>query len=315
MLTIAPLKRWSIKYYNATARRRGGRHRHEESQWRTRRVLLEGKMRALVWICAGDAAGAAKLAGLSDADRAGGQAHLDVVARWLDDGIALNGAYGRAFGRRDNHGFDLTFAAAKSVSLLRTVGDDVTQKAVTAAHATAVSEALSRSSWPARLCRRHPGAVHQDRRAGPGDADRAAAGIRRLRGRDFIAFGWRTDRRSRWSTHNFPPMPSLVCANSSSGVHLRNAGITVRACHVEGRRADRSGHATADEATLLGIKPKSALLLITRITYDQNGTPCEFSRDLFRGDRTALAVTAQGRGIATGRDANTASVTLQSQAV
>ena len=74
-------------------------------------------------------------------------------------------------------------------------------------------------------------------------------------------------------------------------------------------------NATADEATLLGIKPKSALLLITRITYDQNGTPCEFSRDLFRGDRTALAVTAQGRGIATGRDANTASVTLQSQAV
>ena len=72
-------------------------------------------------------------------------------------------------------------------------------------------------------------------------------------------------------------------------------------------------NATGDEATLLAVKPKAALLLITRITYDQNGTPCEFSRDLFRGDRTCLAVTAQGRGIGSRPDANTASVTLQSQ--
>ena len=75
-----------------------------------------------------------------------------------------------------------------------------------------------------------------------------------------------------------------------------------------------SVNATSSEATLLGIKPKAALLLITRVTYDQNGIPCEFSRDLFRGDRTALAVTAQGRGIARS-EANTASVTLQRQAV
>jgi GntR family transcriptional regulator len=73
-------------------------------------------------------------------------------------------------------------------------------------------------------------------------------------------------------------------------------------------------NATPAEASLLGIKPKSALLLITRITYDQHETPCEFSRDLFRGDRTALAVTAKGSGIATHADANTASVTLQRQA-
>ncbi|BBX32652.1 GntR family transcriptional regulator [Mycolicibacterium mageritense DSM 44476 = CIP 104973] len=72
--------------------------------------------------------------------------------------------------------------------------------------------------------------------------------------------------------------------------------------------------ATSNEATLLGIKPKSALLMITRVAYDQDGSPCEFSRDLFRGDRTALAVTAQGRGIAAQSDTNTASVTLQRQA-
>jgi len=71
--------------------------------------------------------------------------------------------------------------------------------------------------------------------------------------------------------------------------------------------------ATEEEATLLGIKPHSALLLITRITYDQAGTPCEFSRDLFRGDRTRLAVTVQGRGIGVQSSVGSASVTLQSR--
>ncbi|MCV7175658.1 GntR family transcriptional regulator [Mycolicibacterium sphagni] len=71
-------------------------------------------------------------------------------------------------------------------------------------------------------------------------------------------------------------------------------------------------NATPDEASLLGIKPKAALLLITRITYDQHGTPCEFSRDLFRGDRTRLAVTVQGRGIGVQPAVDAASVALQS---
>ena len=73
-------------------------------------------------------------------------------------------------------------------------------------------------------------------------------------------------------------------------------------------------NATPEEAGLLGIKAKSALLLITRVAYDQNDTPCEFSRDLFRGDRTRLAVTAQGRGVGVQPSVAAASVALQSQA-
>jgi GntR family transcriptional regulator len=72
-------------------------------------------------------------------------------------------------------------------------------------------------------------------------------------------------------------------------------------------------NATPDEASLLAIKPRSALLLITRITYDQHDAPCEFSRDLFRGDRTRLAVTVQGRGIGVQSAAAAATVALQSQ--
>ena len=74
-------------------------------------------------------------------------------------------------------------------------------------------------------------------------------------------------------------------------------------------------NATPDEASVLSVKPQSALLLITRIAYDQHGTPCEFSRDLFRGDRTRLAVTVQGRGIGAQSPTGAATVTLQSQDV
>ena len=56
-------------------------------------------------------------------------------------------------------------------------------------------------------------------------------------------------------------------------------------------------NATPDEGSLLAVEPRSALLLITRITYDHNDVPCEFSRDLFRGDRTRLTVTVAGRGV------------------
>lgn len=74
-------------------------------------------------------------------------------------------------------------------------------------------------------------------------------------------------------------------------------------------------NATPDEASLLAIEPGSALLLITRIAYDQNDAPCEYSRDLFRGDRTRLAVTVQGRGVGIQSPAAAATVTLQSQEV
>jgi GntR family transcriptional regulator len=73
-------------------------------------------------------------------------------------------------------------------------------------------------------------------------------------------------------------------------------------------------NATPEEATLLGIKKRSALLLITRTAYDQRGVPCEFSHDLFRGDRTRLAVTVNGHGIGVPA-ADIASVTLQSQTI
>jgi hypothetical protein len=144
MLTISKLKRWSINYYIDTAQaaentardlaRAGGGlgEYYSERETRTPASLL-----------AGDAHTVATLVGLNDVQRAGGHADAAVVARWLDDGITPNGAHGRAFGERGVHGFDLTFCAPKSVSLVRALRtDDVAAKAIADAHTTALAEAM-----------------------------------------------------------------------------------------------------------------------------------------------------------------------------
>ena len=84
-------------------------------------------------------------------------ADAEVVARWLDDGVAPDGAQGRAFGQCGVHGFDLTFCAPKSVSLVRALrgDDDVLSKAIADAHTTAISEAMEYLAGHAGYTRIH----------------------------------------------------------------------------------------------------------------------------------------------------------------
>ncbi|ASQ85798.1 MobF family relaxase [Mycobacterium intracellulare] len=144
MLTIAKLSRWSVNYYNDTARAAGQAAKDLQcAGGGLGEYYGEHDTRTPTWLCAGDAHKAAALVGLSDVQRAGGDADPDVVARWLDDGAAPNGECGRGFGKRSVHGFDLTFCAPKSVSLFRALRDEeVSEKAVLDAHTTAISEAL-----------------------------------------------------------------------------------------------------------------------------------------------------------------------------
>jgi conjugative relaxase-like TrwC/TraI family protein len=144
VLTISKLKRWSIRYYVDTAQsaqrattdfRRAGGGLGE--------YYSESETRTPVWLLAGDAHAVARLVGLSEGQRARDEADASVVARWLDDGIAPSGAHGRALGVVGVHGYDLTFAAPKSVSVIRALkADDVAAKAVAAAHTTALEEAM-----------------------------------------------------------------------------------------------------------------------------------------------------------------------------
>jgi conjugative relaxase-like TrwC/TraI family protein len=143
VLTISRLSRWSIAYYEKTAdeakqaamdRRAAGGGLGE--------YYGEGDTRVPTWMVVGDSSYVAELTGLSDAAVAGGFADGDEVTAWLDDGIAPNGAGGRAFSTGSVHGFDLTFAAPKSVSLLRALTTDVNDKVVAEAHIRAVSAAM-----------------------------------------------------------------------------------------------------------------------------------------------------------------------------
>lgn len=61
--------------------------------------------------------------------------------------------------------------------------------------------------------------------------------------------------------------------------------------------------ASADEAAILDVEPGAPLMAITRTASDAGGEPIEFSRDLFRADRTRIVVrteTGSGRAV-TGR--------------
>ena len=148
-------------------------------EWWVGGVLLGVRHPAPVWLCAGDARTAAELVGLSDVERAGGPADPGVVARWLDDGVAPNGECGRAFDKRAVHGFDLTFCAPKSVSLMRAVrGDDVIRRR--SSTRTPPPWARRWSTW--RRTPDTPGCTTRPRAKGPGAV--AGFGGDRLPARD-----------------------------------------------------------------------------------------------------------------------------------
>jgi GntR family transcriptional regulator len=71
--------------------------------------------------------------------------------------------------------------------------------------------------------------------------------------------------------------------------------------------------AGADEAALLGIADRAALLAITRTSRTAQGVPFEFSNDLFRADRTCVTFrTKAERAEIVGRAASERTVDLRS---
>ena len=226
-MTIAKLKRWSINYYIDTAQtaeraagdlaRAGGGLGEYYSERETRTP---------VWLLAGDTRTVATLVGLTDAQRAGGDADAELVASWLDDGITPNGAHGRAFGERGVHGFDLTFCAPKSVSLVRALRtDDVMAKAIADAHTTALSEAMEYLAAHAGYTR-----VHNPR---TGEKD-----LVRLPGLVAIAYQHETSRCGDPHLHTHVIVPNrqaradgqLVSIDGTSLYHeARAAGVIYQA--------------------------------------------------------------------------------------
>jgi conjugative relaxase-like TrwC/TraI family protein len=144
VLTISRLSRWSVKYYNDTATRaQAAAMDRQAAGGGLGEYYSECDTRVPTWLVAGGKTAVGALAGLDSGALEGGFADTEVAGRWLDDGIAPNGAAGRAFVTESVHGFDLTFAAPKSVSLLRALGSDVSEKSVLAAHQRAIEAAMT----------------------------------------------------------------------------------------------------------------------------------------------------------------------------
>jgi GntR family transcriptional regulator len=75
--------------------------------------------------------------------------------------------------------------------------------------------------------------------------------------------------------HTFNPDSSLYQALAEFyGIQLMTASEAVEV-----------GRATAEEARLLRIAPKSPVFLITRLSFLENGRPAEHVRSTYRGDR------------------------------
>ena len=175
VLTIAKLSRHSVDYYNRTASEAKAAHLDRQAaNGGLAEYYSEKDTRAPSWLVVGDRQGVGERVGLDAAAVAGGPADPEVVAAWLDEGIAPNGAQGRAFGARSVHGFDLTFAAPKSVSLLRALrrgegSTEIVDKAVLTAHEAAVEAAMTYLHEHAGWTRTHnPVTGHKDLQRLPG---------------------------------------------------------------------------------------------------------------------------------------------------
>jgi hypothetical protein len=116
VLTISRFSRWSINYYNDTANQaQVAAMDRQAAGGGLGEYYSESDTRVPTWVVVGDGAAVGELTGLGDAALHGGFADTKVAARWLDDGITPNGASGRGLTTASVHGFDLTFAAPKSV--------------------------------------------------------------------------------------------------------------------------------------------------------------------------------------------------------
>jgi conjugative relaxase-like TrwC/TraI family protein len=140
VLTISRLGHRSIKYYNDTA--------NHASSNRTfagdglAEYYSQGETRIPSWLVIGDKQAIADVTGLTEAALEGGDADTDITREWLDEGRTPSGASGREFTQKSVHGFDLTFSAPKSVSLIRALTDDVAEKVLATAHTAAVRAAM-----------------------------------------------------------------------------------------------------------------------------------------------------------------------------
>lgn len=226
VLTISRLSRWSIGYYDDTANQaRQASMDRQAAGGGLGEYYSEGDTRVPTWIVVGDKSAVGEATGLNGAALDGGFADTETAARWLDDGVTPNGEAGRAFGTKGVHGFDLMFGAPKSVSLLRSLTDDVAEKVMQNAHVKAVEAAMTYLHEHAGYTRVH-------------NAVTGTKDLQRLPGLVAIAYQHETSRCGDPHLHTHVIVPNrqaradgrLVSIDSKSLYHeAKAAGIIYQA--------------------------------------------------------------------------------------
>jgi conjugative relaxase-like TrwC/TraI family protein len=226
MLTISRLSHRSITYYNDTANQaKCSATKHRTAGGGLAEYYSEGETRLPSWLVVGDKHFVAAATGLSGSALDGGDVDTEVARVWLDDGRAPNGVSGREFTDKSVHGFDLTFSAPKSVSLIRALTDDIAEKVLATAHTHAVHAAME-------YLHRHAGytRVHNPE---TGNKD-----LQRLPGLLAIAYQHETSRCGDPHLHTHVIVPNrqpradgqLVSLDSKSLYHeAKAAGIIYQA--------------------------------------------------------------------------------------
>jgi len=249
VLTISRLSRWSVNYYNDTAHRaQAAAMDRQAAGGGLGEYYSERDTRVPTWMVAGDKAAVGALVGLNGAALDGGFADTEVAGRWLDDGIAPNGAAGRAFVKESVHGFDLTFASPKSVSLLRALSGDVSEKAVLAAHQRGIEAAMTYLHDHAGYTRVHNPVT-------------GCKDLHRLPGLVGIAYQHETSRCGDPHLHTHVLVPNrqaradgrLVSIDSTSLYHeARAAGIVYQAVMRHELHAEVGAEWVVDERSGMG---------------------------------------------------------------
>ncbi|MDN6457241.1 MULTISPECIES: MobF family relaxase [Actinomycetes] len=152
MLTIAKMGAHSVAYYQSTV---------DENRGPDSYYSEDGKQPATVWTRGENVAEVSAFLGTDNGAIVSGK----TVEDWFNKSVAPSGArLGKALGDKGVPGFDLTFCAPKSVSLLWAMGDDSDVRSIVdEAHQAAVSQALDYLSEHAGYTRKQDPLVAERR--------------------------------------------------------------------------------------------------------------------------------------------------------
>lgn len=114
--------------------------------------------------------------------------------------------------------------------------------------------------------------------------------VRRLRLADGTPFSL---DRAQFPADRFPGLLDMPLGGSLYELLEEAFGVTL----ADAEETIEVVHATDDEASLLSIDAGDPLVSITRTAFEADGTPIEYSHDLFRSDRVRITMRTPGRGL------------------